>query len=260
MDDIDKKTLDLRTICRDCIFALYDEQYTEQEGCIFGRTEKYKAQNKLKQIEDEETELKYYEISTVCNLCRNGDWASNFEDPTAKALEQIKVKVGFVVLGGDNDGLLWYTLDSILRQTVLPDKIVVVFYARTKSSIDIINYLTKHAQPKGVEFELVNVFKTDKIEYLIDVGVSKLNSQYYTIYKSYRDLSPYFIEKLNKAINEDMRQVSMILPTEGVHGLTIQKKLHEIIGGNNNISVIEKVKELAKNQNLERMIIEHSEL
>jgi hypothetical protein len=46
----------------------------------------------------------------------------------------------------------------------------------------------------------------------------------------------------------------MIEPTEGRTGLTVQRLIHKLISGNYNVPVTEKIKTIAKNQNVPHMV------
>ena len=56
------------TSCKKCIFAQFDEY--EQNGCVLGRLDIYKKQNRAKlTVNENSNDKNYYMIETICKAC-----------------------------------------------------------------------------------------------------------------------------------------------------------------------------------------------
>jgi hypothetical protein len=253
----DAKTIHITTSCRDCCFAKFDDAVENQIACEANRLVQFGILEKTKIKVDKETDLKYYEIQGVCNMCRPTEWAKNYENPLDRAIKEVKTSISFVVLAKDNDDALIETLSSAYSQAHAPQKIVVMNYRRAGLPTRILDWFKGCS---NLQYEVVNILDTDDIGVLIDRAARKLKSHYYTILEEGKTIPSNFTSRLNKAINQDLCQISMIRPKDGLNGLTVHLRSHNTLGGNNNLRIWEKIDELAKNQGLTHMIYSYSTL
>lgn len=254
---MNERTVDVYTPCRDCIFAMFDEQVTRQIDCKVGRLDKFQSMNKVQEIEDEDTALRYYRITTICNMIRNSEWAMDKENPEQKAREQIRVKAGLILLDKKNDELLIDSIRELSKQSLKPSKIVITTYRRESSWENIL----KELRNIDIKFEVLNVFDSDDNGNLINHAVRKLlNTHYYIVQEAGVSLGENFINKLDCLTNDELMKISMVEPTNGITGLAIQTHLHEMLGGYDSVTMPEKIKKLAEMQNLEKMIINYDEV
>jgi hypothetical protein len=257
-NELDKKTVEIKTICRDCIFAEFNEEYTKQTGCKLNRLSKFAAAGLIKDLYDEKTGLISVEIQRFCNACRNSEWASKYEDPEDKLKKEIELRLDFIVI--DNEKESWEddiisSCKSLVNQTIKPRKIIILFYRSTKPIVSLREKIISLLKETNIKYEIVNVLRSvPNINNVIDEAITKSNSQYYTLCDAGDTIDNNFIEKLNKLLNEDLVQFSMIEPTEGRTGLTVQRLIHKLISGNYNVPVTEKIKTIAKNQNVPHMV------
>lgn len=265
-NELDKRNMTLRTICRDCVFAEFNAELTEQTGCYFNRLEKFKERNLIENKVDEETNLKYFEIQTFCNACRNSAWASKYEDLVEKVKKETQIQVDFI-LAPDTSKLEWK--DEVINKTteyvnqvIRPKKIVIVLHKYTKTVLDLTLELNKIVKDTKITFEIVNVIAeiNENTKQLIDYAVDKSYSQYVTLLDCDKSIENNFIEKLNDLMNVKLRPFSLIEPTEGKHGTVIQTHLYKLIGGSLNLNIVDKIKEIAKNQKVPHMIINFQDI
>lgn len=254
---MNERTVDIRTICRDCIFAEFTDDAITQTGCKLGRLDKFREKQKAKIIEDENG-LEYYEIGTFCNTCRNTEWDDKFSEPVERVLKEIEIKVDAVILD-DSNHENWQqeietSVNSLINQTIKPCRIVIVCYRKTKP-ISTLKALMDKAE---IKYDIVNVLDYCSNPYeLLNHGAKRCRNQFYTVVESGDKLELDYFEKLNKLINDDLAQFSMIEPQEQLTGLTIQRKLHNMaanLAQTSHLNIVEIIKDLAKQQNLQHMV------
>ena len=113
----------VRSLCRDCIFAEWEEN--QQTGCSIDRLEKYKKLECAFDCEDEETDKKFYIIDgRFCMMCRNQKWVEDNnvaeEDWESIAKEEMKIKYQALVFAGDDKEDIKKTIRSLVNQTITP--------------------------------------------------------------------------------------------------------------------------------------------
>lgn len=254
---MNERTVDFKTICRDCIFADFTDDSVTQTGCKLGRLDKFREKNKTKLVEDENG-LEYYEISTFCNTCRDNTWDDKFSDPIAKVLEEVKIKVDGLVIDDSNhpnweDDVL-KSVNSLINQTVKPCRIVVVCYKK----INPFGKMRKLMDDAGIKYDIVNVIDYSNNPYtLLNAGVKRCRNQYYTVVESGDELPLDYFQKLNSIINDELGKFSMIEPIEELTGLTIQRQLHTMAANlisNSQMNIVDIIKGLAEEQNAAHMV------
>jgi hypothetical protein len=249
---MNEKTLDIRTICRDCVFAVYDDKLTHQVDCKFGRIKKFKEQDKLIQLEDKETNLKYFAINTLCNRCRNIEWGLHQEDIENRVIEETTIRIAYILIANHDNDRLMETLNSILIQNPQPIKIAVVFsYGNTQ-----IKEFVSKIKGLPAKIDVVNVLQDFSMHNLIDSGAKRLlNSQYITVIGEGNIMPANFAKRLDSLINEELKQISLVDAEEPKLGLTFHTHLFTLLGGNRDEYLADKIKGLARQQNLQHMII-----
>lgn len=254
---MNERTVDFKTICRDCVFAEFTDDAITQTGCKLGRLDKYREKEKAHIVEDENG-LEYYEINTFCNTCRDSTWDDKFSDPVKRVMEEVSIKVDALIIDDSNHDD-WYndvmkSVNSLVNQTIKPCRIVIVCYRKLKP-ITALKELMDNAE---IKYDIVNVLDYSSSPYaLLNHGVRRCRNQFYTVVESGDELPLDYFDKLNKIINEDLSQFSMIEPQDQLTGLTVQRKLHHMsqhLAGTSQMNIVEIIKELAKEQNLPHMV------
>jgi hypothetical protein len=254
---VNERTVDIKTICRDCIFAEFTDDAVTQVGCKLGRLDKYRDNGKATAIEDDNG-LEYYEISTFCNTCRNPEWDDKFSDPVERVLKEVELKVDAVILDDSNHANwqdeIMTSVKSLLAQELRPCRIVIVCYRKNDKFLN----MRAEMEKAGIKYDIVNVLDYAKSPYaLLNQGVKKCRNQYYTVVESGDELPVDYFSKLNNILNNELGKFSMIEPQEQLTGLTVQRQLHQMVQnltGATELNIVDAIKALAKEQNLEHMV------
>lgn len=280
---MNERTTVFKTSCKDCIFAKWGETpegKLEQIGCSFNdRLSIYKDTNKTEKKIDEEKE--YYEIKTFCNACRNEEWVEryNVEDPYQKVTEEVSNQFDAVILFyspvpsfGRNRKFAQEEIEnavvSVVEQSLKPNKVIVAVYDEGLNYQKIISGVDKHFKKHNIKYELTRVLYDNlKERDVIDQAVRRCDGSYYSVFKVNKDVPKDFFEKINNILNKDLIFFSCIVPKEDeLHGLTIQRRVHKLVGGNKAsaygeettvyFKVEEKIKKLAEEQGVKHMVRE----
>ena len=257
-----ERTVQFTTECKNCVFAypLYNK-VDKRIGmlCHFDRIPRFEEQ-KLIIYEDN-----YPIIQTVCNAKRDSEWTSYYEDPITEVLKQVQVQCDFIILSYQDknpDAKLVQSAKQCMKSIIKPRRIIFVVKNETISNLTEL-LATLHDVIDNIEFFFVKIIDNNKLESeCIEEGFSKVISTYYTVFQTNNEIPLDFIQKLNDFINVKCRKVSLIKPIFGLfHGLTIQSALHKLCGGYKHYFSFEKfIIELAKQQNLQSLIINYEEL
>lgn len=258
---MNERTVKFNTICRDCIFADFNEAHTLQVGCKLDRLAKFQQKNKATLVQDEETGLEYYDIGTICNTCRDSTNIMTKEE----VLNQVQIECDYIVLDDtrreDWEDAALQTLESFLSHTILPTRVIFGFYQKRI----IFNSFTKKIKAiigdKPIDYDVVNVLETVHDSWhMIDILERKVKSAYFSLCEVDKRLPNTWIEQINKYINVDLNSLSLIQPVNGLTGLTVQNLLYKTLSGSVGSSIIDKVEHLAEEQKLQSMVKHWDEL
>lgn len=180
--------------CKDCIFA----QLTNgvQTGCSVKNLEKFE-----KTYEDN-----YYVLQRHCNSYRTKSWLSSNkdDDPCERVKQENKTRIGYAVnfIGKYNEDNFRKTVKSLNN----PSYIVAINdrVEHNKKLFDIMSEETKLHQSRIHVIQIIN----QKEKYYIDEAFRAAKNGYFCYLQSGYILPQNFYEKLNKAVNFDMKVVS----------------------------------------------------
>lgn len=266
----EERTINLETRCHECIFAKFENNI--QIGCELGRSDKFQKQGKAKRVFLDNTEA--FQISTVCNTYRDKVWAEtssqadNIDSDNIKMLADcvrdfVTVPVSYIIVEQSNDGpeevsrKIAKTAADILTHDILPKSVIFVvdndeMFEDINKVLDTIDMILIDS---GIEYRLVRNLETP-VEYyrLLDVGVSKTKTVYYTHCKLGDTIPKDTISLLDHAVNNNLWTVSYVEAGEdGVE--VIQTGLHKIVGGNEAAYLRDKVHKLAESQEVTHKMI-----
>lgn len=201
--------------CKDCIFA----QLTNgvQTGCSVKNLEKFE-----KTYEDN-----YYLFQRHCNSYRTASWLKNDknEDPHERIKQENKIRIGYAVnfIGDYNESNFKKTIKSLNN----PSYVVAVNdrVEHNKQLFDIITEETKLHQSRIHVIQIIN----QKEKYYIDEAFRAARNGYFCYSKSGFIFPSNFYEKLNKAVNTDMKLVSVCLDDNFI---LFQSTLFKYLEGN----------------------------
>ena len=239
---MNERTLDINTLCRDCVFK--DLKAGVQVGCTFNRLDKF--------LDKEFIDNKYFRIKGFCNRCRDAKWAKDRKNLIEDVIKETELSIGYILVSDHDNQELHTSLKSILEQEIKPVRIAAVFFDGQQNLKDFIHDI------KGIEtpIDIVNILDNN-----LDSAYRRLeDSHYICLVKEGNFLPSRFSSNLNRLINEDLRKISMVDTNDNLQGYTIQTPLFNMLGGSFNEPLRDKIKKLAKIQNLEHMIIDYSEV
>lgn len=244
--------------CRDCVFAIYDDNV--QVGCKEERLEKLVANGaELEKVHDEEYDLTHYLIhKRFCNRCvakeSLGDtprikWRETIVDLTTIRVAMV-LYVGEDVTKEDVDK----SLDSILAQSELPYCIYVIV---DNDDIDRNAIGDRFRMAQGLFY-----WKVEKVlepgwgfEKAVNYILFKTPALYFTSCNAGFEYPPDFIERIDTAINTDMKQVVAILPDENNNGLFVQHKLYDDVVKSEGFPFVDNLIALAEAHGQEAFIL-----
>ena len=91
-----------KTLCRDCIFAVFDD--SEQTSCEIGRLDKYHELGCTELFEDNKTNKKFFVIQDrYCMACRNLDWADKQDSENFYDLVKLEMRIKYLAIIFYND-------------------------------------------------------------------------------------------------------------------------------------------------------------
>jgi hypothetical protein len=212
------------TICRNCVFAIYNKE--TQVGCECKRIYKYgRKGHKIVAASDDPNDpppdgyKEYFVIEgTPCNMSRTKIWKETRPDGTdlmKEAKRETRIRYNWILVNRkENDILLKDRLNAIKEQTLQPER------------ISLIRYNTSPIHPSLAGSLLNKRFKFWVIEDMVsendhpDIGLDAIFTKYRSPFYFISDVSdnippPDFAEKINEIINEELVQFA-IMDTDNV--------------------------------------------
>jgi hypothetical protein len=236
----------IKTCCRDCFFAIYKDSL--QTGCKLDRIEKFRS-NGATIIEATDYEKDFYVIEgRFCKAYRLSSWASDREDPIQACYDEIALDCEVYIYCNGDTGTrqVHRTLESLFLSKHKIDKITIINSGATKVDWPIILQALKDKRLYKWRIETVTV-ESDTREKSFDIAVLNKSpqSQYFLLIDAGKKLEKGFLAKLDSLINRDLKQIFVVVDKNMLFGM-----ISPFIGwgGNRKKSFIDKVNELAKEQ------------
>lgn len=256
-----ERNVDINTTCQKCIFAEWAG--LTQIDCKLGRLDKFEDKGLITAHDDEETGEQFYKIDTYCNTCRDEEWANKQDDPIAAVKKAVQIRGSFIILENTDDS--WSKVKDKTRKILrlIDESEIKPLSLVFTGSNNNINYkrwfqlIKDSLAGKNIKFDVSKPMYGKRLsnEELVHMVAKKCKHTYFSVFENGYDIPLDFLSTINKWINEDLRQISMIEPLFGVNGLTIQTILFNIVGGNDEkYTAVEKIKELAKEQEKKELI------
>ncbi len=203
------------TICRDCIFAIWEDN--EQIGCQFDRIEKFE-ENGAEIIGQDDGIKRYFLIhGRFCTACRNEDWGKKYARRRwiREVEDFIKLKVDVIIRVFDDHTIddIKKTMESAINQRLKPLSVMIVIdpdYNQTET-IDIVD---------SIRYESRIPWRVESIPIEKAARIGK--GSYYAVFNAGYEIPFTFLDSINKAINEDMKQFVVILGDSEGNGLVMQ--------------------------------------
>lgn len=238
----------LNTSCKECIFAVYDNN--KQIGCDFGRLKNMDSSIQVVQTYDEEKEF-YILNNTKCHYKRNKQWGKKvfssarvlkFGGPTtwqSQVLEENKIKYQGIVFADNDFDRTKTTISHLVDQSIPPQKITVIRKPNnTISPIPIVQYLAT----LSVAWKIENIVDNELTDLqIVDAVLQRKPHPYYIILYSGHFLPQDFFSKINTQIYDNNLKFAVI--THNQLPLLVSTTIHYIYCGNKTKTLIEKLEE-----------------
>lgn len=264
----------MNTSCEFCVFAGWDGN--KQSSCDFDRLEKFQEQGTDIVLEDNGQKQYYIIEGRVCNTCRHPDTLLKAKIPARKWKKHVRQEVVpriamavYVDYDGIEDAIL--SLKSIYHQTIKPYEIILIY------NVDGLTpppayaiWFTSYANnipwrietimgvPAPLQDELVPADYARSID--LTMNSKDIKSVYFSVCKAGYEFPPDYIEIIDQAINDDLIRFIALLPDEDGNGLFLQRGLHNFLQGSKGMYVVDKIKEIAQEENTKHMIKSFEEL
>lgn len=273
---VHEKTANFTTECANCIFAEWDHSEYHgdddipptQTGCSMNRLESFK-QNCDVQLEDGS-----YIIPRICNTFRDQQWLDQtledseveIDDNCKKYVREfVKISTGVVIIEDTDEPLqkcysrLLRTMDNLYAMDIPVNSVVIVL---NNNSISPYEYIIDRVEPlmreyNDMPFLAIRNFEENPVfERLVDVGAKKVDNTFFFALRAGDKVPKDFTSKLDRAINDQMKQISLVLGQPNI----VQTKLHNLLHGNDGGYIEDKIKKLAEEQELKHMVVEWDKL
>lgn len=237
--DSDGKTI---SSCRDCIFAIYHqskEWYKIQTGCKFSRVEKFRERGTSVDWVNTDA-VSHHQIHTFCNNIRDKSWqqsqhTQDLDFLAWKVSKDNEVRWSPVVWLTDSENHIENiktSIKSVLTQKIPPQQIVVSVDCKL-DFVELISEIKSWYKETGslVPLFFNRVLSSDYERQVIDSGLTKVTSTYYVAIRAGTELPEDFIEKVNSAINTELKMVAVV-HNEDKSTLMVSTLLHKSLNGN----------------------------
>ena len=292
-DDGEDKDADTQvvTICKNCIFAAYDEDDTTrvQTGCFMGRLDQFNAiDTEIKQAEEVDIEPdtgKELDSTTtfniiggrICTTQREQKWIDTqstlqdrpldegfgLEELMQLATDEVKVGRNTTLIVFIPGGTEWDAVKAHIEHLKKHPFTHVIFMNCSRELMPI-NFLhnIQHEYKEGLpftwqmEFILQGTHHTQIKELMhqcIDIAVKKASTVYYMFTYVDNLIETEYVQSIDDALNKNLERILMVHENEE-QGLFSQVRLHKLVGGFTNDSYIEKLKRIAEAQECPNLI------
>ena len=252
------------TICRDCAFAIYEEQ--TQTGCSLGKIDKFEEQDtEILEVYDE-TDREFYVIKgRVCVFWRAGDWKDKYEG--RKDLEDIVNKETMIRMDANvyldkNSTLkdLDKTVTSIQKGILKPVQLTII---NNGSRIEKM-LLARVGMKSGFKWRVENIQDDGEADRhrSIDIAIRKTSAKdcnYYFVFDAGKAVPKDFISDINKSINIDMNRFLALKSKDG-NGDVGQVHMHKQIGGNRDKRFLDKIETTTRSQGCSHLLQDISKI
>ena len=231
-----------RTLCKDCIFAIYEDN--AQTGCGMGRLEKYKDLGCAVDAKEVETGRKSFVIDNrYCLACRNQDWGDKTDEQKwiEAVHKEMLLQFQAIVFHSREEADLKKTIGSLIEQDLPPERIVVV---RKPDCVQPPEKLVEYMDSLGVEWKIQNILQPKmKDGQCIDIIQNINPKQYYAVFYAGVLVPKDFFVEISNAVNESMLQFAMLSPNSSGNGLVVSSAVHKYYDGNSDRKLEQKIEE-----------------
>lgn len=244
------------TFCGTCLFAKYDDEH-KQVGCEAAMLERFKEQGKAVVHTETPDGYRFCVIQDcICYYWRPFDWRPQEEDIEKLvkiAREEITLTADIIIYCDKNTTFdeVEDTIKSINNMTLKPVRVYFANDHMVTPGEFVMWARTKLDMSWRVESVIVEY---DSFLRAVDAVVDKCTSRYISIFRAGFIISKDFLKSIDKALHDDLDKFVYLKPIDSINGMTYQRNLHELLGGNKKMSIQEKIEKLTEEQKCQTMI------
>ena len=260
---LEGKSDEAETICRDCAFAVYDED--SQTGCSIGKLDKFEEQGaEIIEVYDETNKEFYVVKGRVCVHWRGSDWKNKYkgrDDWDQIVAKETMVRIDANIYLDKNSTLveLDRTVKSLQKGKIKPVQITIINNCSTITR----QLLASCGMNSGLRWRVESITEDDASRLrCIDIAVRKVNANefnYYCIFDAGKKVPTNFISDINSSLNEDMNRF-LALRSEDGNGDVGQVLMHKRIGGNRDKPFLDKIEHTTRSQGCPNLLQETSKI
>tara|TARA_Y100001951_G_C11284807_1_gene267912 strand:+ start:301 stop:1188 length:888 start_codon:yes stop_codon:yes gene_type:complete len=248
------------TVCRNCIFAVYEEN--TQTSCELGRIQKFKDKGVVVDDCYDDQGNEFFVIrDRYCVFWRNEDWANVHKDPVFAVRRESKIKFKCIIYISESNDMedVEETLISVLEQDLQPKHVTFI---NNNSSIQPIG-LKRLCNRFNISFSIEHINDKSLTRGLcVNIAANKVNANFFgyiSVFDAGHIPIKDFYSKINTAIVDDLEQILAIEGDEG-NGDVYQTKAYKMTGGNLDTEeereelFIDKIKRISESQGCKHLV------
>lgn len=234
----------IKTECRACVFNT-QEQFVD---CALNRFNLFKQRGEV--CEDGTS------INRLCSACRDDKWGDgkNLEDNIAQIESDLK-NVYSILIVDNKEGDVLERLKASLedRQTINPRQIVFV-YSSDYPLHKITEFFMEYTAGTDIKYNAIKVLEERYDREFFDIGARSVSGMFYTIIENGKKLPQTLLTELYNNIEVLLNKIAVVLPIDELTGLTVLKKLHQAVNGNEFDKIENKLTSLLEDSDNHKMI------
>ena len=284
------------TICKNCVFAEYDEGDEEgtfrQTGCALGRLEKFdEIGTPLLLFSEPDLDEEGKELDTtkefavingrICTTLREQNWINRLlvDEPEDKGItleelmqiakDEVNIQKNTTLIVFIPEGTPWEIVASFIDHLKGLDKpfrhTIFMNASRKLMPLTFVHNMQHYYKelPFTWQMEYVlegthNVMEKSLLHQCIDIAVKKCETVYYMTTDVYARVDESLVDKIEKTINEDLERLLVIHDPDS--SIFSQVRLHKLVGGFTNRNYIDKITKIAKEQECPELVRTHQSL
>lgn len=238
----------MHTPCKDCCFAVYENNGITQAECRLNLIDKYiNLGVKVVEVYDDDKEF-YVVEGRKCLFYRTDDWFDdNYEE---KLKEEMQIKYAAVIYIDENQSFedAKPTILSLFNSSILPVNIIIT-YKNNSRQLSNKNNLPEYSEDlmwcqqncQGVKFEIKYPTNNPSKHEALKIAINKCNNSFILL-EAGKELNPQTIETINSKIVDDLYPIVAAKHSDNrYHELFAFKSLRDYVGGFGEKSIQEKI-------------------
>lgn len=249
----------IHSSCKNCFFSVWKDK--TQTGCSLGLIDKYREQAEVVEVFDEVGDEFFVINGKHCQFKRSNIWGHRFnknhDNAYVAARKENYPKVELFIYLDNLDNTAFAHLDKTL-ESIEKDKISGI--RLINNSLQDPTPLSQHFQQKlfdldlnSVSWSCHNIIESANYNRACDITIKQSKAQYFLVGKAGFKLPKKQLDKLDKLLNDEFKPFSLIYFDDETYLSSVI--LYKMTGGNRDRAFIEKIRDAAKAQDREELVI-----